>query len=38
VTSTTNGCGDFAPPDDRRAARPAEFPWRSLVRDKGTAW
>jgi hypothetical protein len=38
VTSTTNGCGDFAPPDDRRAARPAEFPWRSLVRDKETAW
>src|SRR5262245_33332911 len=34
---TTNGCGDFAPREDGRRARPAEFPWHSMVQDKESA-
>lgn len=37
VMSTTDGCGDFAPRDDAREGTSAEFPWRSLFRDKEPA-
>ena len=36
--ATTDGCGDFAPPDDARGEKHAEFPWRSLFRDKESAF
>jgi hypothetical protein len=37
VMSTTDGCGDFAQPDDRRGESGAEFPWRSFFRDTESA-
>ena len=36
--ATTDGYGGFAPPDQHREERGEEFPWRSLFRDKGTAY
>ena len=37
VMLTTDGCGDFAPSDDGCGESRAEFPWRSLFRDKASA-
>jgi hypothetical protein len=38
ATATTDGYGDFAPPDLCREESREEFPWRSLFRDKESAY